>query len=114
MELVDADDEVNSVKGLLIQNVITESSLSDDEDDLVPVCPPPSSNPSSDPSFDPIMEGSGASSTSSDSYPFHYGSDNDLPSDEEIEVAGECVSETNNEGGIGQPERHPVVKGEGN
>lgn len=91
MEIMDADDEVNGVKCALNTKRIAESSLSDDEDDGHNRlwCLPPSSNPSSH----PIRGCSGSSSATSDSYLFHYGSDDVLPPDNEIEVAGERVSE---------------------
>lgn len=106
---MEADDEITSVRDALNQKAIAESSLSDNEDDdLVPLCPPPSSDPSSE-----RISGSGGSvgsSSCSDDYIIHYGSDGNLPADAEIEVVGEFVSEKNKEGGIGRLERHVTVK----
>lgn len=112
MDLVDADDDIAEVRGVLSMKAIAECSLSEDEDESVaPVYPPRSSSPS-----DPTKGSSpGRSSSSSDSYPIHYGSDDALP-DDGIEVAGEWANDSENhaEGGIERLARHVSVKGFGN
>lgn len=102
MELTRSDDQVTSVREILKQKAITESSLSDyEDDDFVPTGPLFI--------FDPMGKDS-TSSASSESSSMHYGSDAELPSDDGVEVAGESTSDRNNEGGIVRLARHAAGK----
>ncbi|KAF7985011.1 hypothetical protein HWV62_10004 [Athelia sp. TMB] len=83
MDLLDADEEIGNVRSSLEERAITESSLSDNEDnDVIPRCPPPSS----DPSIESPQGVSRASSSSSESYIIHYGSENGVPSDDRLSM----------------------------